>query len=235
MRAIGYIRVSGKAQVDGDGPDRQAIAIRNFCQEHKLDLLTCSIEGGVSGTVDAMDRPSFSAMIEEIMDRQDIDMDPVGCVVVERLDRLARDLMVQEILMRECRVRGIKVFAVDQGRLDDMADNGGDPTRVLIRQVMGAIAQWEKTQTVLKLSGARARKRAKTGRCEGRKPFGERDMHDKTVLFKVLEMHNAGLKTKFIVNALTQEGLINRGTNAPYSRSFINRLIRERGGQNSDK
>lgn len=38
--------------------------------------------------------------------------------------------------------------------------------------MMGAVAQYEKSQIVLKLRGARLRKKAKTGRCEGRKPFG---------------------------------------------------------------
>lgn len=47
-----------------------------------------------------------------------------------------------------------------------------DPTRILVRQMMGAIAQYEKSQIVLKLRGARLRKRAKDGRCEGRKPYG---------------------------------------------------------------
>jgi len=47
-----------------------------------------------------------------------------------------------------------------------------DPTRILVRQMMGAVGQYEKSQIVLKLRGARIRKRAKEGRCEGRKPYG---------------------------------------------------------------
>jgi DNA invertase Pin-like site-specific DNA recombinase len=47
-----------------------------------------------------------------------------------------------------------------------------DPSRKLMRQIFGAIAEYEKTMIVLKLRGARARARAGRGRCEGRKPFG---------------------------------------------------------------
>ena len=47
-----------------------------------------------------------------------------------------------------------------------------DPTRKLMRQIMGAIAEYEKAMLVLKLRGARMRMRAKTGRCEGAKPYG---------------------------------------------------------------
>jgi DNA invertase Pin-like site-specific DNA recombinase len=50
----------------------------------------------------------------------------------------------------------------------------GDPTRVLIRQVLGAVSQFEKAVIVSKLKAARQRKKRATGRCEGRKPFGER-------------------------------------------------------------
>ena len=49
-----------------------------------------------------------------------------------------------------------------------------DPTRTLIRKVLGAVAQFEKSVIVLKLRAAQVRKRGETGRCEGRKPFGTR-------------------------------------------------------------
>lgn len=45
------------------------------------------------------------------------------------------------------------------------------PTAVLVRQVLGAIAQFEKASLVAKLAAARARKKEATGRCEGRKPL----------------------------------------------------------------
>jgi DNA invertase Pin-like site-specific DNA recombinase len=43
------------------------------------------------------------------------------------------------------------------------------PTAVLVRQVLGAIAQFEKASTVAKLATARKRKRETAGKCEGRK------------------------------------------------------------------
>src|SRR4029078_2869024 len=47
------------------------------------------------------------------------------------------------------------------------------PTAVLVRQVLGAIAQFEKASAVAKLAAARKRKRERDGRCEGRKPLSE--------------------------------------------------------------
>jgi DNA invertase Pin-like site-specific DNA recombinase len=47
------------------------------------------------------------------------------------------------------------------------------PTAVLVRQVLGAIAQFEKASLVAKLKAARDRKRAAAGKCEGRKSWAE--------------------------------------------------------------
>src|SRR3954452_11495160 len=47
------------------------------------------------------------------------------------------------------------------------------PTAVMVRQILGAVAQFEKAGLVQKLRHARERKRAETGRCEGRKPVPE--------------------------------------------------------------
>ena len=44
---------------------------------------------------------------------------------------------------------------------------------VLVRQVLGAIAQFEKTSLVAKLKAARDRKKAATGKCGGRKSYVE--------------------------------------------------------------
>ena len=46
---------------------------------------------------------------------------------------------------------------------------------MLIRQILGAVAQLDKSMTVAKLRGARDKKRAKYGKCEGRKSIFERD------------------------------------------------------------
>jgi len=167
MNAYGYSRVSGKGQVDGDGPERQREAITRFCEATGLPAPTkIFFEPAVSGTVDAMDRPQFAALIEEIQDNG-------GCIVVERMDRLARDLRISEFLLAECRNLKIPVYSADQGALVDIASSDIDPTRTLMRQILGALAEWEKSVLVMKLRKARDRKRKETGRCEGPKPYGE--------------------------------------------------------------
>lgn len=165
-----YIRVSGKSQVAGDGPDRQRESIAKFC-EGRFSILGEKFERGVSGTVEAMERPEFSALIDEIECRR-INGQQIEGIVVERADRLARDLMISELLLRECRTRNIKVFAADRGEAIDLASDASDPTQILIRQILAALSQWEKTQVVQKLAKARAHVKAVKGKCEGRKAFG---------------------------------------------------------------
>jgi len=176
MKAFGYVRVSGRGQVDGDGPERQKEAIQKFCAAHGLGEVTSGgwyEEEAVSGTVEALSRPMFSSLLDDIgVYRMRFPGAPV-CIVVERMDRIARDLIVSELLLKECAARHIPVYAADQGLVDQTCQDA-DPTRKLIRQIMGALAEWEKAVIVKKLRAARDRKREAIGRCEGVDPFGSR-------------------------------------------------------------
>jgi DNA invertase Pin-like site-specific DNA recombinase len=53
-------------------------------------------------------------------------------VIIEKLDRLARDLMVQETIIADLRKHGFRLVSVAEPNL--MAN---DPTRILVRQMMG--------------------------------------------------------------------------------------------------
>lgn len=164
MNAYAYLRVSGKSQIEGDGLHRQSDAIIKFVTDRGMTLVDTFADEGVSGTVDSFDRPELSAAIRVA------EVEP-GCIVVERADRIARDLIVSEIFFRECRARGIQVYAADTG--EELALNDADPSRKLIRQILGALAEWEKSVIVKKLAAGRAKVRRETGRCEGRKPYGQ--------------------------------------------------------------
>ena len=224
MKALGYIRVSGKGQVDGDGPERQRQAIMRFCTVHPpLTMHDFRLENGVSGTIEAMDRPEFSKLIADI----EFYEEPC-CIVVERLDRLARDLMVQEILLAECRKRGIKVYAADQGDLVDQADACGDPTRKLMRQIMGALAEWEKSVIVNKLRAARERKRAAGERCEGAKPYGG-NSQEQEVLARINLMRDGGLTWDVIAYRLNTTGFHTR-QGGPFSSGAVRWLWKHRRG-----
>jgi DNA invertase Pin-like site-specific DNA recombinase len=162
QKAFAYLRVSGKGQVQGDGFRRQEKAIREYAAAHDIKIVDPPYkEKGVSGTRETMDRPAWRELMAKLH------ADGVRTVIVEKLDRLARDLMIQESVIADLRKYGFVLISVAEPDL--MAS---DPTRVLLRQLVGAVSQYDKSQIVVRLRGARLRKKAQTGRCEGRKPFG---------------------------------------------------------------
>src|SRR5271168_3262301 len=159
--AFSYLRVSGRAQVDGDGFPRQRAAIAAFARAHDITIKQEFPEKGVSGTIE--DRPAWLELMAALH------ANGTKIVLIEKLDRLARDLMVQESIIADLKKHGFELISVAEPDL--CAD---DPSRTLMRQMMGAFAQYERTMIVAKLRGARQRIRAKTGRCEGRKAYGTR-------------------------------------------------------------
>ena len=163
MKAYGYTRVSGKGQVEGHGLERQEKAIKDYANAHGIEIVKIFREKGVSGTL--KNRPVLAAMFVEL----ETNGQGVKTILIEKVDRLARDLMVQEITIGDLQKHGFNLISVAEG--EDLLSE--DPTRILIRQVMGAIAQYDKQMTVLKLRAARERKRAKEGKCEGRKGYSE--------------------------------------------------------------
>jgi DNA invertase Pin-like site-specific DNA recombinase len=162
--------------VDGDGPLRQSTSINNFCTKNDVRILNF-FEDAITGKTEGMDRPKFSEMlsaIDEIQKGHSTDPAPT-CIVIERMDRLARDLMIGEIMLGELRKRGLELYCADQGQCIDMASNDGDPTRKLIRQVLGALSEWERSMLVAKMKAAKDRIRATKGRCDGNFAFSQED------------------------------------------------------------
>src|SRR5207244_2593385 len=97
-------------------------------------------------------------------------------LVVYRLDRLARDLVLQEQLLSEVwRMHGV-VCSTSPSEDAYLApdDAGDDPSRALIRQILGAVAQYERGMIRLRLRQGKARKVARGGYAGGAPPFGFR-------------------------------------------------------------
>jgi DNA invertase Pin-like site-specific DNA recombinase len=211
-KAHAYLRVSGKGQVDGDGFTRQLKAIREYAAAHDVKIVKVYREEGVSGTTESANRPAWSELMTALHSNG------VRVVLIEKLDRLARDLMVQETIIADLRKYGFELVSVAE---PDLMAN--DPTRILVRQMMGAVAQYEKSQIVLKLRGARMRKRAREGRCEGRKPFGFYP-GEALALERTKSLRAEGLGFDRIAAKLNQEGVSTR-TGRPWHGVVVNRIL----------
>jgi len=216
MKAHAYLRVSGKGQIEGDGFPRQLKAVREYATAHDIQIVRVFREEGVSGTTDSVDRPAWSELMTVLHSNG------VRTIVIERLDRLARDLMVQETIIADLQKNGFDLISVAEPDL--MAT---DPTRILVRQMMGAVAQYEKSQIVLKLRGARLRKRTKEGRCEGRKPYGFYD-GEVEVVERLKALRATGMGFDRIAAQLNTEGLKTR-TGKPWHGVVVNRILTGKG------
>jgi DNA invertase Pin-like site-specific DNA recombinase len=142
----------------------------------------------------------------------------VRTVIVEKLDRLARDLMVQEAALSYFQQHGFTIVSVAE---PDLMAN--DPSRTAFRQMMGVFAQYDKSMIVLKLAGARMRKRAQTGRCEGRKPYGFYEGEDKAVE-RMRALRGEGMGFDRIAAQLNTEGVPTR-TGKPWHGVVVNRIL----------
>ena len=160
---IAYLRVSTDRQAEeGLGLAAQDKAIRTLLRERRVRPSRFYEDRGVSGAVE--DRPELSELLQTLGSGD--------LVVVARLDRLARDLLTQEVLLRDIRQRGADVVSCSPAESDYLRDDPHDPTRKLIRQVLGAVSEFERALIKLRLQRGRALKAERGGFAYGSPPFG---------------------------------------------------------------
>jgi DNA invertase Pin-like site-specific DNA recombinase len=142
---------------DKDTLKRQRAAVSAFAKPAGYHIVAEYSDDGVKGADPVDQRAGFAAMLKHIAGNG------ARTLLVETASRFARDLIVQETGWRFLRDTGINLIAVDSPAsfLDET------PTAVLIRQVLGAVSQFEKAALVAKLKAARERKKAATGKCGG--------------------------------------------------------------------
>ena len=232
--SYGYIRCSGLGQMNGEGPDRQQDTIGTFAAGHDFNIAHWYIESHTGSDLEG--RPQFSSM------RAAMISNGVHCVIVEKLDRLARSVLIQETIIADFKENGILLVSATPGEEDLCGD---DATRVVIRQILAAFFEYERKMIVSKLKDARERiKREgrKPGqkhysldpivnhRAEGRKPYG---MHpdypgEKEIVARMIVLSHLGHKPEYIAQILNYEGVPTRGTKhgkSPWHPSTINKIL----------
>ena len=163
-KAYGYVRVSGPSQEKGFGISRQKEIVRAFTKRNGTRIVRWFSEAH-TGTEE--DRPKFAAMLFSMM------TNGVKIVIVESLDRFARDLMIQNLLLAKLAAEGITLIAANTGE-DVTAAMAGDPMRRMLIQMQGLFAELDKGLTVKRLrEGKEAKRRAAKRRGEKVKTDGD--------------------------------------------------------------
>jgi DNA invertase Pin-like site-specific DNA recombinase len=217
--ALAYIRTSSAANVgeDKDSEKRQRVAITAYAKRARLEIAPDDwfYDASVKGADPIDTRPGFAALLERI------ESNGVRLVIVEDASRFARDLVTQELGILSLIELGVRV--VTAGGLD--LTETDDPFKIAMRQIAGAFAQLEKARLVAKLKGARDRKRAKSGKCEGRKTYAEKNPE----LVAAAKALNDGKRTlREISAALAEMGYLTTMKNKPgkpFSTSAVKSML----------
>lgn len=203
--AISYLRVSGEAQVEGDGFPRQGACTQKYGDANGYSVEAMFLERGVCGANELGDRPSMLEAIAYMQHRG------IRYMLVEDFRRFARDLIVQELLLRDFSKAGIHVIDCT-ANADMTIQESTDPTAVLIRQILGALAQWERLTIVMRLKLAKMRKRQQNGHCEGPRAFGQDKQRasERVALARMLDLSAEGFTQRKIAQMLNSEGYLTR-------------------------
>lgn len=157
MDIVGYARVSTENQREEGTIEIQQSALIEYASANGFNLIKTFTDNGVSGGLE--NRTGLSSLFDFLEQHQEI-----TAVLIFKLDRLARDLYLQEHLIQKLESMGKVLYSIKEANLDS-----NDPMRKAFRQFMGIVSELEKSFITMRLSGGRINK-AKKGRYAGGSP-----------------------------------------------------------------
>lgn len=158
-RYIAYCRTSTENQKEEKTIELQEKDITKFANRTGIEIIAWYKDEGVSGGLE--NRPALVGMMDSLESSADIDG-----VVIYKLDRLARDLYIQEGLIKELSKMGKELVSTLEPDL-----GSDDPFRKAFRQMLGVFAEFEKAMITLRMKTGRNNAVAK-GFWHGGQVFG---------------------------------------------------------------
>jgi len=213
-----YLRTSSATNLDGDSEDRQKESIRKYADSQGIEIVQGAYDQAVKGSDSIHEREGFAQLIQYCIDND------VSIILCENASRFARDVIVQELGYRELKKLNLQLIPVDAPDYF----TGDSPSLNMIRQILGAVSEFEKSNLVSKLRSARERAKAKNGKCEGRKSLqelmGDSNYISMVKQVKSLRKHNKTYAS--IAGVLATKGYVQPQTGRPFNQSQIMRLIK---------
>lgn len=195
-----YYRTSSQTNVgeDKDSLRRQREAVRAYAEKEGLEI-SAEFHDVISGASPVDQRPEFRRMLSQ----------GPTMILVENASRFARDLIVQLTGHKLLQDQGIEVVPVDcPGHFTE-----DTPTATMIRQILGAVSEFEKAQLVYRLRVARER----SGRFGGRRPVPAE------VVARVRVLRGDRVPFRQASEILAAEGFLNERGN-PYDPRSLQRV-----------
>ena len=198
---------------DKDSEKRQRAAIEAYAARARMSVVDWFYDPAVSGADPIDTRPGFSKLLDRI------ESNGVRVVLIEDATRFARDLVAQELGILLLIQRGVRVITAAG---DDLTDTS-DPSRVMMRQIAGAFAQYEKARLVARLRRAREIK----GKMGGRKSLAETRPEVVELAHKLHKPTRSGKQRSLreISAELAERGFVAEKTGRPFEAAQVSRML----------
>ncbi len=219
-KAVAYIRVSTRKQVLG--PQAQRDALEAYALAQGIEVVGWYAET-VGGSAPLSERVELFMAIDRAKAER------AGTLLVAKRDRFARDPFLCELLERDMTNAGIELVATDNPEA-----NGDDPTAILMRRMLDAIAEYERALISARTKAALATKKRRGLRGPGSIPFGkqlgtdgvtlEDHPQEAIVVGRILRDREAGSSLQAITDALNANDVRARGKR--WHRTTVSRIIK---------
>lgn len=207
-RAVAYCRVSteGQAGEDKFGIASQMDMIREYCEKNDIEVVNWYIDEGVSGAESK--RPALGRLMEG-----EVTNPPVEAVIVAKADRLARDITLYYGFKARLAEMNLEIISVteDWSAQDKL-------TAMILENFLAMVAQIEKENIKVRMSGGRKQKAKQGGYAGGRAPMGYKVVNGRLVINEaevpvvkfIFDRKKSGCTMLSTVDALNEAGLRTR-------------------------
>jgi len=216
-KAIIYARFSPTGRTNCESIETQVEACKRHAQAKGY-----VIEGEFSDAEKSGDDPMRPGLLAafEALTRGSV-------LIVHHLDRLARKLADQETFYKDVRDKYHAKIEVVEGGID-----GEDRYRVLLRQVMGAFAEFDRKEKAARTKMAMLRHQASGRRMSAEPPYGKSRFDDgekkrlidnpeeQDIIANILLEHEAGQGARQICRDLESRGVLCRGRQRWYHQTI---------------
>lgn len=225
LRIAIYARVSSNAQAETDTISGQVDDLTQWCERNGHTVVSICEDEAVSGTLPADQRPGLACILDAV------EAGEADAVLVRGLDRLARELTIQEATLAIIWKLGGRLFEVSG---EVLADDPDDPMRTAMRQMAGVFAQLDRAQISKRLRDGRRRKADHGGYIGGAPSFGSKadaktrelvtDDSEAEVIKQIEAMREDGKGYKAIADHLNADGIPTK-RNGKWHASTVSRII----------
>ncbi|GAI77050.1 unnamed protein product, partial [marine sediment metagenome] len=112
-KVIGYCRVSTEGQKEEKTILVQEQNIKEYAKKNNFKLIKIFSDEAISGGSELENRPDLSSLFNFVEVNEDIE-----AVIIFKLDRLARDLYIQEHLIKKFDLLQVKLISINEPDLD---------------------------------------------------------------------------------------------------------------------